>query len=199
MRALSSIISVGFCLAIVAACSMSRPAGPANSNSSGSNTVENSQPSGVRSEPMDQSNTAFGNSTSADAQPSDLVHTPPKGSAERQAIMDALRDEYNDRSSPVYQAHRGEITFVVNFLKVHNGWAWTYAEPHSSDSRDSFGENSGFLLHLENGKWKSMALPQMVDDPDDPENLDYPGPKDVKKIKQKYPSIPSDIFPRPTG
>ncbi len=126
----------------------------------------------------------------------DKLHTPPKGSAERQAIMDALREDYNDRQSPGYQPHRGNITFVVAFLKVHNGWAWVYAEPHSSDPNDSFGENSGFLLRNLNGKWKLMALPPVVDDPNDPESLDYPTRRDVQRIKLKYPAMPTDIFPK---
>jgi hypothetical protein len=120
----------------------------------------------------------------------DELHTPAMGSPERQALMDALREEYNKR-----RTYRGNITFVVNYLKVHNGWAWTYPEPRSTDPHDQFGENSGFLLHQVNGQWQTMKVPPMVDDPDDPENLDYPSSKDVKKIRQMYPSIPTDIFP----
>jgi hypothetical protein len=126
----------------------------------------------------------------------DQLHTPEKGSLERQGMMDALRDEFNDRRSPSYQAHRGSIIFVVNYLKAHNGWAWTFAVPHSSDPGDSFGENSGFLLRQEGGQWKVMRLPAMVNDPNDPENLDYPSRKDVERIRQKYPTAPTDIFPR---
>jgi len=126
---------------------------------------------------------------------SDQLHTPEKGSLERQGMMDALRDEFNDRRSPSYQPHRGSIIFVVNYLKSHNGWAWTYADPHSSDPSDSFGENSGFLLHQEGGHWKVMRLPAMVSDPNDPENLDYPSRRDVEKIKQRYPTVPTDVFP----
>jgi hypothetical protein len=120
----------------------------------------------------------------------DELHTPPMGDPERQALMDGLREEYN-RS----HRYRGNITFVVNYLKVHNGWAWTYPEPRSSDPEDQFGENSGFLLHLANGVWQVMKVPPMVDDPDDPENLDYPTRKDIERIKKMYPSIPTDIFP----
>jgi hypothetical protein len=134
--------------------------------------------------------------TTASSAVSDQLHTPEKGSLERQGMMDALRDEFNDRRSPSYQPHRGSIIFVVNYLKAHNGWAWTYAEPHSSDTSDSFGENSGFLLHQEGGQWKVMRLPTMGNDPNDPENLDYPSRKDVDRIRQKYPTAPTDIFPK---
>ena len=121
----------------------------------------------------------------------DELHTPPMGSPERQAQMDALREEYNKSHT-----YRGSITFVVNYLKVHNGWAWTNPEPHSSDSQDQFGENSGFLLHQEKGQWQVMKVPPMVNDPDDPENLDYPTRKDIERIRKMYPSIPTDIFPK---
>jgi hypothetical protein len=150
----------------------------ASSGSAAPSTEEPSQPRTVSSEVSDQ------------------LHTPEKGSLERQGMMDALRDEFNDRRSPSYQPHRGSIIFVVSYLKAHNGWAWTFAAPHSSDPSDSFGENSGFLLHQEGGQWRVMKLPAMVDDPNDPENLDYPSRRDVEKIRQKYPTAPTDIFPK---
>lgn len=126
----------------------------------------------------------------------DELHTPPTGSPERQAIMDALREEYYLHRKGSSRPYRGSITFVVNYLKVHNGWAWAYAEPRSSDPNDQFGENSGFLLQQVNGRWQVMKVPPMVNDPDDPENLDYPSGKDVSRIRQMYPSTPKDIFPR---
>jgi hypothetical protein len=131
-----------------------------------------------------------------EGQTTEELHTPPKGSTERQAIMDGLREEYRENRNSDGKPYRGNITFVVNYLKVHDGWAWVYADPTSSDPRDQFGENSGFLLHREDGKWKVMNLPPMVDDPDDPENLGYPGPRDIERIKKMYTSIPTDIFPK---
>jgi hypothetical protein len=126
----------------------------------------------------------------------DQLHTPEKGSDERQAIMDALRAEFANRQSPYYSSHRGAITFVVNRLQVHNGWAWMYGYPHSSDPQDSFGEYSGFLLHNQDGRWGVMRLPPMVNDPNDPEKLDYPSRKDVEKIRQTFPTAPIDVFPK---
>ncbi len=156
-----------------------------HSTSSGSAT-----PSRADSTPQPSETIAASNEVS------DQLHTPEKGSLERQGMMDALRDEFSDRRSPSYQPHKGIIIFVVNYLKAHNGWAWTNADPHSSDASDSFGENSGFLLHQEGGQWKVMRLPAMVKDPNDPENLDYPSRRDVEKIRQKYPTAPADIFPK---
>ena len=124
----------------------------------------------------------------------DQLHSPAKGTEERQGIMDALRADFDNRQSPYYASHRGTITFVVNRLQVHNGWAWMLGYPQSSDPQDSFGEFSGFLLQSVDGKWSVMRLPPMVNDPNDPENLDYPSRKDVEKIRQKYPTAPIDIF-----
>jgi hypothetical protein len=124
----------------------------------------------------------------------DDLHTPGKGTDERQAIMDALRAEFDNHQGSLYTPHRGTITFVVNRLQVHNGWAWMNGYPHSSDPQDSFGEYSGFLLHSQGGRWGVMRLPPMVTDPNDPENLDYPSRKDVEKIRQKFPTAPNDIF-----
>jgi hypothetical protein len=124
----------------------------------------------------------------------DELHMPAKGSDERQAIMDGLREEFSNRQSPYYTPHRGSIVFVVNRLQVHNGWAWMNGYPHSSDPQDSFGEYNGFLLHSQDGRWAVMRLPPMVNDPNDPENLDYPSRKDVEKIRQKFPTVAVDIF-----
>jgi len=110
--------------------------------------------------------------------------------------MDALRAEFDNPKGSYYDAHRGTITFVVNFLRVHNGWAWMGGYPQSSDPQDSFGEYSGFLLHSVEGRWSLMRLPPMVDDPNDPENLGYPSSKDVERIRQKFPTVATDIFPK---
>ena len=154
------------------------------------------QPSDTPAAQSEESKATTNETATNSNEATDELHTPPKGSAERQAIMDALREEFDNRKSASYQPHRGAITFVVNYLKVHNGWAWTYASPQSSDRGDSFGENSGFLLHFADSRWQVMNRPPMVNDPNDPENLDYPSRKDVEKIKRMYPSIPTDIFPR---
>ena len=88
----------------------------------------------------------------------DELHTPVKGSDERQAIMDGLREEFNNRRGSYYQPHHGNITFVVDRLRVHDGWAWTFANPQSSDPADQFGEYNGFLLHLQDGRWAVIEV-----------------------------------------
>ena len=123
----------------------------------------------------------------------DKLHTPPEGSAERRALMDALRRHWKSTRNPENgKPYRGEITFHVGYLKVHHGWAWAYAEPHSSAPKEGFPENDGFLLHLEEGRWKVMKLPSMDDNGD---GAFDPSLNDVKRIKEMYRSIPTDIIP----
>jgi hypothetical protein len=80
----------------------------------------------------------------------------------------------------------------VNYLKVHHGWAWTYAEPRSSLAKERFPETSGFLLQLKAGRWEVMKLPRMDDNGDGAFN---PSPADLERIRKMYPSVPSDIIP----
>ena len=116
------------------------------------------------------------------------LHVPPRGSTERKAILDSLRRDYT-------QPHKGQLVFKVKYLKAHQSWAWIYAEPQLNDAGDVFGETNGFLLHKASDGWRVMKVPPVVDDPLDPEGLDYPHIEDVKRIRRKYPSVPTDIFP----
>jgi hypothetical protein len=199
MKHITTVVLVVSCLwaSCLTGCSLSKlksGSQPAPAPSAQHESHPAGESSATSKTPATSSNEQTSEPATANSQVADELHTPEKGSLERQAMMDALRAAFDDRRSGYYQPHRGTIVFVVNRLKVHNGWAWTYAEPHSSDPSDSFGENSGFLLHQEGGQWKVMKLPPMVEDPDDPENLDYPTRKDVEKIRKMYPSIATDIF-----
>lgn len=190
---MSVLVAMSFAIAW-SACSLSRPkanqASSSNANRNDNRVAENPEPSGH------SSNNQASDTTNPANEITDELHTPERGSLEREGMMNALRAAFDDRSGDYHTPHRGNIVFVVNYLKAHNGWAWTYADPTSSDKSDSFGEFSGFLLHQEGGQWKVMKLPPMVNDPNDPENLDYPSRRDVEKISQKYPTAPADIFPR---
>ena len=59
----------------------------------------------------------FPATSAAQKQTTDALRTPPKGDPERKAIMDALRDNYRLQNGST-------VIFQVNYLKVHNGWAW---------------------------------------------------------------------------
>ena len=76
---------------------------------------------------------------------------------------------------------------------VHNGWAWIHAYPQSSDPKDSFGENDGYLLHLGEGRWGVMTMPKMDDNGD---GSRAPTAKDIARLQKKYPSLPADIIPK---
>jgi hypothetical protein len=180
------------CFGALSGCSLATKSGKPSSSPTPA-SQHDSEPTAGHAEAPSTANDK--SSAPADAnEVVDELHTPAKGTDERQAIMDALREEFNNRQGSFYTPHRGAITFVVNRLQVHLGWAWMNGYPQSSDPQDSFGESSGFLLHLQGGRWSVMRLPPMVNDPNDPENLDYPSRKDVEKIRQKFPTAPADIF-----
>jgi hypothetical protein len=123
----------------------------------------------------------------------DKLHTPAEGSAERTAILDGLRRHWQTTRNPDDgKPYRGKITFKVNYLKVHNGWAWAYAEPRSSLPKEGFPENSGFLLQLKAGRWEVRKLPTMDDNGDGAFN---PSPADAARIKKMYPAVATDIIP----
>ena len=123
----------------------------------------------------------------------DKLHSPAEGSAEREAIKDGVRRHWqNTRNPDDGKTYRGRITFHVNYLKVHNGWAWVYAEPRSSLSKERFPENSGFLLQLRTGRWEVKKLPPMDDNGDGAFN---PSPGDLMRIRQMYPTIATGIIP----
>ncbi len=111
----------------------------------------------------------------------DELHTPAKGSAERQGIMDALR-----------AGHNPGVVFAVNYLKVHNGWAWADVSP-VEDGRTA--EGGPALLHLQNGHWKVMNLSGIPENPDDPLEDVSVTPAYIKKVRKAFPKAPADIFP----
>jgi hypothetical protein len=76
-------------------------------------------------------------------------HTPKPGSAERKAILDALR-------VPIQREARQAIVFYNVQLKVEKGWAWV-----SAISKDKSGKKMPLgdlatqgLLHKVNGRWR---------------------------------------------
>lgn len=103
-------------------------------------------------------------------------YTPPSGSAERRAILDAYRTEYTK------DALTKNVIFVVKYLKVHDGWAWLEVNPKSSDGSQQFEQEQG-LLRKEGAEWKVLQRKSGV-------TARY-----FKNLKAKYPAVPTDIFP----
>jgi peptidoglycan DL-endopeptidase CwlO len=122
--------------------------------------------------------------------PSDLPHEPARGTAERKAIMDALR-------AGLFAAQAKSVIFQVNYLRVHDGWAWTDVTPQSHSGLPK-GTRSTALLHLEDGKWN--AVPPEKLPPGSGSGL---GEKEaarnfVKSLLEAMPNVPADIFPKHT-
>jgi hypothetical protein len=179
-----TVLAVLF-LSSVAACSLSKstkttnqPA-PANSPQVSSGHASDAAP--VASE----STTSSAESTPKNSDLKDELHTPEKGTEERQAIMDALRGNQ-------------DVIFQVNYLKVHNGWAWADTTPLDSKGRAT-AEGGANLLHFENGRWKMMNLSKVPEDPDDPMGPEDPSPTYIKNVTKTFPGVPRDIFPKPSS
>jgi uncharacterized protein YceK len=108
------------------------------------------------------------------------AHTPPDGSAERNAILQAVH-----RALP--RQGRKNLVLVVPYLKVHNGWAWIQINPQSADGKKHYEPQSG-LLQEKTKKWRLLEWMPAE------EGTDYK--KYFKNLKAKYPSAPADIFPQ---
>lgn len=121
----------------------------------------------------------------------DTLHTPAKGSVERKAIMDVLRENYKHDNTDSNQ----EILFQVHYLKVHNGWAWTDVTPLGAQNQP-IAEGGTALLHFEDGKWSSIDLSTIPADPDNPMGDQEASAGFLKNLHHKYPQVPMDIFPK---
>jgi len=118
----------------------------------------------------------------------DEVHTPKIGSAERKAIMDTLRSEYTTGSG-------ANVKFQVKHLKVHNGWAWVNVVPLDPSGKPE-GEDWPSLLQQKGNKWTFIDLVAIAAAIDDPVGPNDPSAKFLRAVQKKYPSVPSDIFPK---
>lgn len=110
-------------------------------------------------------------------------YTPQRGTAERAAIMDALRAE-------VKKYHNIDVLFVVHTLKLKDGWAWAITAPMSKDGINHY-EDIIALLHEEEDAWKVAELvcteietPGCIDDP----NF-------FNGLQKRFPDVPKEILP----
>ncbi len=93
------------------------------------------------------------------------VYTPEKGSAERKAILDALR-------APVEKELKQKIQFAINDFNVSGTWAFLSGEPQDASGNrpnyegteyreqveaDMFDNNFFALLKKTGGKWKVVT------------------------------------------
>lgn len=116
----------------------------------------------------------------------DSAHSPAANSAERKAILDALRGGEN-------------VIYTVNFIKVHNGWAWVDVTPLDPRTKQATAEGGPNLLHFVSGKWKVMDLSRVPEDKNDPMGAEDASPTFVRNLRRVYAGCPADIFPKPSN
>jgi hypothetical protein len=71
-------------------------------------------------------------------------HTPPSGSAERTAILDALR-------APVQKELKRAALFKVDHLKVQNGWAFLRGVPRQPGGKPMSYRGTAYQRAREDG------------------------------------------------
>lgn len=125
--------------------------------------------------------------TEVRAQGEDKVHTPAMDSAERKAILDAVHEAYKEGADQ-------PAKFLVNYLKVHNGWAWINVTPLDAAGKP-VADPAPLLFHNEEGKWFSKDLFDVPTDPDDHVGPLEPSAKYIKALQVKYSGVPTDIIP----
>jgi hypothetical protein len=109
------------------------------------------------------------------------AHTPPDGSTERNAILQATQ-------RVLARQGRKKLVLVVPYLKVHNGWAWIQINPQSADGSQHYESQSGLLQEKTTSNWTLLEWMPAE------EGTDYT--EYFKNLKAKYPSAPPDIFPQ---
>jgi hypothetical protein len=101
--------------------------------------------------------------------------------------VDAVHEAYKEGADQ-------PAKFLVNYLKVHNGWAWINVTPLDANGK-TVADPAPLLFHSEDSKWVSKDLFDVPTDPNDHVGPLEPGPKYVKALQQKYPGVPADIVP----
>ena len=113
----------------------------------------------------------------------DRAHTPHRGSTEEQSILKSL--------------HIPQSVYIqVNYLKVHQGWAWADVTPLDGH-RKPVAEGGTNLVHLKSGHWTAFDLSKVPADPNDPMGAEDASAGFVKNLRKQFPGVPADIFPKP--
>ncbi|MBK1646846.1 hypothetical protein CKO25_19865 [Thiocapsa imhoffii] len=116
---------------------------------------------------------------------SETITTPPPGSRERGAILDAVRAELTHLTGP-------DLVFVVAALRVGAGWAWVEAAPQSRDGTNRY-EDVTALLQRRDGRWAVQVLGP-CDAEDDPAAC--AADSDPVRLLERFPTLPPDLVPR---
>lgn len=121
------------------------------------------------------------------SQTTDQLRTPAADSAEHKAILEAVRQEYKEGADQ-------PAKFQVNYLKLHNGWAWINVTP-LDESGKMVGDPAPLLFYNDNGKWAAKDLNDVPTEGDGHTGPHDPGPKYIQALQKKYPGVPVDIIP----
>lgn len=106
------------------------------------------------------------------------IRTPDKGDAERKAILNAVRSEY-DRP----------VVFEVLHLGVAGKWAWVTVRPKSADGREGY-ENQSVLLEKQGSQWRKIdGLDLGADCGEEP----CPD-TDQEALQRRHPEVPTALF-----
>ena len=121
--------------------------------------------------------------SSTDATPTTQpAYTPAKGDSERAAIMDAQRAWMAAQGLP------SDVVFVVDWLRVSQGWAYSQVQPESTDGANKY-EGLDFLLQKDAGGWTVIDVFGAEGDVDI-------GPNSVRDyFLARHPSAPQALFP----
>lgn len=113
--------------------------------------------------------------------------TPAPGASVRKAVLDCVREE-------LMRLHGLEVVFVVQHLKVKDGWAWIHVRPQSADGLHHY-EDVAALLTMKDGDWTVVEIPCM--EVDNPDCLD--SPEFFAGLKKRFSKIPTAILPTAEG
>ncbi|MBA7534157.1 hypothetical protein ES705_26403 [subsurface metagenome] len=111
------------------------------------------------------------------------AYTPARGTDERKAILDALREK-------MYKIHQIKVNFVVNYMKVYDGWAWLHTHPKDANGPNRY-EDILALIHKEEGAWIILEIPcGEEDNPDCITSENY-----YQGLISRHPGLPACILP----
>jgi hypothetical protein len=151
------------------------------SNANNSTVTTNQTTTVSKSSPSASATSSPSAKPTPDSTSSSELHTPPDGSPERKAILDAVSAELKRKDN------FEKAVFDVESIKVHNGWAYIVTDVDAPD-----GEPYGLveaLLQEQGGQWKVSEV------------FDAPGggvreERDARaKFRARFANAPDDIFP----
>ncbi|NCA71871.1 MAG: hypothetical protein EOM91_17690 [Sphingobacteriia bacterium] len=115
----------------------------------------------------------------------ETITTPPPGSPERGAILDALRAELTYLTGP-------DLVFVVAVLRVRASWAWIEAAPQSRDGARRY-EDVTALLRKQDGRWVIELLGPCGEAQDPQSGCDEDTAPE--RLMERFPTLPTDLVP----